>query len=233
MRNRTTITKGFTLVELTLVMAFMSILLLAILFMTLHAGKLYTKGFTNKTMNQMSRDVSDSMKRDFLVADAKVIKLPGELGTGDLKSGRVCTGSVSYVWNTAPLLHSAATKITLDNNPITFRRVVDPTAQLCTLDSTSGLYPMAIPSDMQSTELLSSNGRDFAVYTMSVNKIASSATGTGLYSVDSVLGTNEENTTQKDASVGFQCKPPTDSSANFDYCTVEELSTILRVQGRG
>ena len=54
--------KGFTLVELTLVMAFMSILLLSILTMTIYAGKLYTKGVTNKTMNQIGREIFDLMK---------------------------------------------------------------------------------------------------------------------------------------------------------------------------
>lgn len=225
--------KGFTLVELTLVMAFMSILLLAILYLTLHAGKLYSKGFTNKTMNQVGRDVADVMKRDFLGADADILKVPGELGTGDLKSGRVCTGTVSYIWNTAPLLNSTAPKVTAGGSPITFRRVVDPSGQLCIPDAVTGAYPMTIPATLKSTELLSVTGRDFAIYTMTITKIAASSTGMGLYGVDMVLGTNEQSTTQKDATVGFQCRPPTDNSANFDYCTVEEQYTILRVQGKG
>lgn len=225
--------KGFTLVELTLVMAFMSILLLAILYLTLHAGKLYTKGLTNKTMNQISRDVADTMKRDFLASDATLMKTPGEIGTGDQKSGRVCTGTISYIWNTAPLLTSTAPKVMADGQAVTFRRVVDPTASLCTPDAATGLYPMTIPATLKSTELLSSNGRDFAIYTMTIAKIAASSTGMGLFSVKMVLGTNEKDTTQKDTVSGFQCRPPTDNSANFDYCTVEEQYTILRVAGKG
>lgn len=224
-------TKGFTLVELTLVMAFMSILLLAILFLTLHAGKLYTKGLTNKTMNQISRDVADQMKRDFANVDASQILTPGELGTGDNKSGRLCTGQVSYLWNTAPLLNSGAPMIMADGSPITFRRVVDPTEQMCVQDEITDQYPMTIPATLKSTELLSSNGRDFAIYTMIVQKLATDNAKKGLFSVDMTLGTNEKSTTAKDATNGFQCLPPTDNTANFDYCTVEQMYTILRAGG--
>jgi hypothetical protein len=231
MITRTAVKRGFTLVELTLVMAFMSMLLLAILILTIHAGKLYTKGLTNKTMNQISRDVADLMKRDFLAADASLVKLPGEVGTGDLKSGRICTGTVSYIWNTASLLSSTSPKVTADGKPITFRRVLDPTASLCAPD-TSGLYPTVIPATLTSTELLGSDNRDYAIYTLTVTPVASDSTGKGLYGVSMVLGTNEKDTTQKDATSGFQCRPPVDNSANFDYCTVEELYTILRVGGK-
>lgn len=223
--------RGFTLVELTLVMAFMSMLLLAILYLTLHAGKLYTKGLTNKTMNQISRDVADLMKRDLLTADASQVLTPGEVGSGDATSGRMCTGQVSYVWNTAPLLNSGAAKIMADGAPITFRRVIDPTQSLCVQDEISNLYPMTIPSTLKSTELLSNNGRDFAIYTMAIKQVASDGAKKGLFSVDMTLGTNEKDTTTKDVSVGFQCRPPTDNTANFDYCTVEQMYTILRAGG--
>ncbi len=233
MTTKSMIRKGFTLVELTLVMAFMSILLLAILYLTLHAGKLYTKGITNKTMNQVGRDVADLMKRDFLAANASVIKVPGEVGSGDLKSGRICTGNVSYVWNTAPLLNSTSPKITAAGNSITFRRVLDSSESLCTMDG-MGRYPMNIPATMTSTELLAGTGRDFAIYTMSISPVASDGGSNGLYGVKMVLGTNESGTTKNDTTngTGFQCLPPTDNAANFDYCTVEELYTILRVGGK-
>lgn len=232
MKSNTNMKRGFTLVELTLVMAFMSILLLAILYLTLHAGKLYTKGLTNKAMNQLSRDVTDLMKRDFSSTSAALVSAPGELGSGDLKSGRICTGTVSYVWNTGPLLNSTSPKITADGSPITFRRVLDSTGSLCNTVGNTGRYPMVIPAGMPSTELLGITGRDYAIYTMSIAKLASDDSGSkGLYSVSMVLGTNEKGTTAKDSSSQFQCLPPTDNTANFEYCTVEELYTILRVGG--
>ncbi len=225
------VSKGFTLIELTLVMAFMSMLLLSILYMTIHAGKLYTKGVTNKTMNQIGREVSDLMKRDVASTDNSQVILTGELGGGNLKSGRFCTGSISYVWNTAPLLNSTSPKITSDGSAITFRRVIDPSSSMC-LPNVSGLYPMVISPTLTSTELLSNDGRSFAIYTMSVARITPAGTKNGLYSVKMVLGTNEPNTTTKDIVQGFQCNPPTSNDANFDYCTVAEFYTILRAGGK-
>jgi prepilin-type N-terminal cleavage/methylation domain-containing protein len=225
------INKGFTLVELTLVMAFMSILLLSILYMTIHAGKLYTKGLTNKSLNQVSREVFDVMKRDIAAADSSQVTAMDELGSGILKSGRFCTGSISYIWNTAPLLNDASTqKVKSNGSPITFRRVIDPSGSLCQENGGAGVYPMDITA-LQSTELLSSDGRSFAIYTMDVKALASDNAKNGLYSVKMVLGTNEPNTTQSDVVQGFQCVPPTAQTANFDYCTVAEFYTILRTGG--
>jgi prepilin-type N-terminal cleavage/methylation domain-containing protein len=222
---------GFTLVELTLVMAFMSILLLAILYLTIHAGSLYTKGVTNKTLNQIGREVNDVMKRDMIGADSNRMQIVPETGSGDKKSGRLCTGTVTYIWNTAPLLDdTVATKVKLSTGEaITFRRVEDPTGTLCV--PSGGVYPMTIPVSMKSSELLSSSGRDYAIYTMTASSIAKDSTGKGLVSIDMTLGTNEQGTTQKDLVSGFQCLPPTDNSANFDYCTVQEFITVLRVGG--
>lgn len=212
-------------------MAFMSILLLAVLYLTIHAGKLYTKGVTNKTLNQISREVNDAMKRDMIGADATLLKLIPETGSGDEKSGRFCTGTITYIWNTAPLLNNASsTKVKLaSGEDITFRRVEDPTGTLCV--PSGGLYPMSIPASMKSSEMLSSTGRSYAIYTMTVSSVASDATGKGLVRVNMTLGTNEMDTTTKDVTSGFQCLPPTDNSANFDYCTVQEFNTVLRVGG--
>lgn len=224
-------TRGFTLIELTLVMAFMSILLLAILTLTIHAGKLYTKGVTNKTLNQISREVNDTLKRDMISADASQLVVVPETGAGDETSGRFCTGAVTYIWNTAPLLNNAsAPKVKLSSGQIiTFRRVEDPTGTLCV--ASGGAYPMTIPAALKSAELLSSSGRDYAIYTMVMTELAKDSTGKGLIGVDMTLGTNELATTAKDATSGFQCLPPSDNSANFDYCTVQEFKTVLRVGG--
>lgn len=62
---------GFTLVELSLVMAFFSVLLIGVLTLTIHIGKLYTKGMTNKSLNTVGRDVTDVLRRDFAAANAQ------------------------------------------------------------------------------------------------------------------------------------------------------------------
>ena len=229
--------RGFTLVELTLAMAFMSILLLAIIFITLQAGKLYAKGETYKTVNQASRELVDGIRRDFSAATSDKILTPNQLGTSGKYAGRVCTGAVSYVWNTANLINDSTVAISqkitdIDNKTVVFRRVIDNGAYLCTPDM-SGKLPMTIRADMESTELLGADGRALAVYDAAVKLVQQDPSGNGkaLYSLHMTMGTNDPDTTTLDPASGYQCRPPTDNTANFDYCSVVEFDTIVRAGG--
>lgn len=222
--------RGFTLVELSLVMAFFSVLLLAILTTTLQMGKVYTKGVTNKAINQVGRDLSDMLRRDFLAASADAVVIPEKMGEATATSGRVCLGTVSYVWNTADLLSEAnASTITKAGKPIVFERVDDSAAALCVAED-AGTYVSDIPAEMTSTELLANDGRSLAVYDMSITKLASDA-GRGLYRVTITIGTNDLSATQRDESQSVQCKPPSDNSSDFNYCSVADFDIIVRTGG--
>ena len=222
---------GFTLIELTLVMAFLATLLLAILLTTLQMGKLYTKGVTNRTINQIGRDISDTMRRDFLAASPDRIMITEPTGTGDATSGRLCLGSVSYVWNTAGLINQPSQpKITKSGNTIVFERVVDAANQLCAVQGGGG-YVIAIPPTMESTNLLAGDGRSLAVYSFTTDKLASDGNN-GLYELKVTVGTNDPGTTQSDGQ-SSQCKPPSDNSSDFNYCSVADFDIIVRTGGDG
>lgn len=235
MTNRRMRRQGFTLVELTLVMAFTSILLLAILFITIQSGKLYAKGVTNKNVNQVSRELVDTFRRDFESVSANKVQTPPPAGQEGRQVGRVCTGTVSYVWNTAGLLNDVAASgtkkmmsdTTTGATAIVFQRVADPGSKLCQVD-TNGELPMAIEG-MDSKELLSNSGRDLAAYAFSVTKI-DGTDRQGLYRFHMILGTNDPGTTETSAN-GYQCLPPSNNAANFDYCTVIEFDAIIRAGG--
>jgi prepilin-type N-terminal cleavage/methylation domain-containing protein len=214
--------KGFTLVELTLAMAFLSILLLAILFSTIHIGKLYTKGVTNRQINQIGRELVDTIQRDFLTADAASIDLSA------LASNRACIGGVSYVWNPAALLHSGAASdlVTDNNNPVTFTRLDDRAYGMCT--KADGKYPMDITALTGKTNLLDSEGRSLAVYSMNIMPIAQQDNA-GLYEIKITVGTND--TSAMDTSATAQCKPQTDNSSDFSYCGVTNFDIIVRAGG--
>lgn len=218
---------GFTLVELTLVIVFMSVLMLAILYLSLYIGKIYAKGATNRTANQITRDIAATVRRDFQSANPAQIVAPAPTGNGDAKTGRICLGSVTYVWNTAPLINSNPSGgVQLSGKPVTFRRVVDLAADLC-----KG-YPMAIDAALpavQSSELLGEDGRSFAVYSLEFTPLTQDHK---LYHMKITIGTNDPDTTQKNVSgTDFQCKPPSDNSANFNYCSVNDIDMILRIGG--
>lgn len=230
---------GFTLVETSIAIAFLSILMIAILSLTITAGKLYVKGNTNKTINQSGRDFSNTVRRDFLSAGASMITPQITISGGDATtySGRICLGTVSYLWNSANLLNAVgpaatAAQVTMGSSKtlVKFARVVNPEQSYCDKGPT-GKYPVNIPSTEQATDLFGGSGRDYALYDMSISPVATSG-DKGMYQIVYTLGTNEKDTTQKDATGSYiQCKPNDSLTADFNYCAVNEFDMIVRVGG--
>jgi len=224
---------GFTLVELSLVMAFFSVLLIGVLTLTIHIGKLYTKGMTNKSLNTVGRDVTDVLRRDFAAANAQDVQVIGERGAIGMQHGRICLGNVSYVWNTVGLLNAApsVTRVTMGGTRAKLVRVIDMARSYCT--PSGGNYPMTVGAADTAVDLLSddeaSGKRDFAVYHMVVTPAAVSA-GDGMYRIQFTLGTYDPNTTQVIGSDNT-CKPPTDAAANFEYCSVGDFDMYVRAGG--
>lgn len=228
-RTRKLLQRGFTLIELSLVMAFIAILLIAIIFTSLYMGRLYAKGITNRNINQIGRLVSDTVRRDFAAANPNNITAIST-GSGTALSGRICLGNISYVWNTADLLNNpSATKITHNGKDSVFERITDSAGSLCA-QAGNGSYVVNIPASTQGTNLLDGNGREFAVYDLSVRSL-SSAANQAVYSIDITIGTNEVGTTQRTGSNFVQCKPPADNSSNFDYCSVAKFNVVVRTGG--
>lgn len=229
MTSKNKYTQGFTLVELSLVMAFISLLLLAILFSTIHMGKIYAKGVTNKQINQVGRELVDTIRRDFLVADAARITSYPAVPAGS-SSGRLCLGKVSYVWNTAATLaseaeRSHAIKDKDGTTPVILSRVLDAGGSLCA--NPGGGYLTSLTGFDNATALLSGEGRVLAVYDLAFNTLARQGSD-GLYSLDITIGTNDPSIVDTDAK---QCKPPSDHSSNFEYCSVATFNIIVRTGG--
>lgn len=238
--------RGFTLVELMLAMAFVSVLLLSITMTAIQAGRMYNRGMVLKTVNQAGRDISDTIRRDFLQSNAAKIATaddsdnpvimindgPDEIG------GRFCLGQYSYVWNTAATLDgdkinnsnvAYTTTGGSDRSPVTLVRVDDRDGQLCQREEGKA-YESAI-SAANSTQLLKPIDTDdvvIALHDMSVNKITNSQGAEQLYRVQFTLGTSavdEINT------LDGTCKPPNDNDANADFCAINKFDMIVRTNG--
>lgn len=229
-------TQGFTLVELTIAIAFLGVLLMAILTLTITAGQLYVKGDTMKTVNQAGRDFSDTIRRDFLSADIEKIS---DVIVNPLGSGRICLGTVAYLWNTATLLNDSsvqgnAAKVTQGGaaKPVKFARIVGAQAPSYCTAGPSGNYPMNIPSGTTFTELFGGTDREYALHAMAFSKMAQNGKK-GLYRVFYTLGTNDVDTTELDAGGYIRCKTNDSLLANFNYCSVNDFDTIIRVGGAG
>lgn len=238
--------QGFTIVELTIAVAFLSVLMLAILTISMAAGKMYVKGDTNKAINQAGRDFSDIIRRDFLAAGVGTITPPviKNVGTADnpLISGRMCLGTVDYLWNTAALLNSDSSaaegaKIRIsdgsDTRPIKFVRITNSPGYCSESPAGSGNYPMVIPATADTTELFGGSGREYALYNMSLRELARSDQR-GIYQLSYTLGTNERDTTElvPDANGTYvRCKTDDNVAANFNYCSVSDFDTLIRIGG--
>ncbi len=207
--------RGFTLVELNLAMIFVSILLIAVALTTIHVTRIYQKGLTVKTINQIGREVSSQLQRDIAQAVPSEIT---EFGFGQTK--RLCLGEVSYLYN----LPGASSPIRdPDGNAIHLVRTQDLDSQWCKL-SMSGI-PMQLTAGGYS-ELLTNDVISLAIHDLRLEDYTSSDSRQALYHIEMLLGTNEEHTVD-----GGTCRPPSDNQANFDYCFVAEFETIVKAGG--
>ena len=116
--------RGFTIVEITVSMAFISVLLLALVFVGMHLAALYNKGITIRDVNTAARQVVRGLQDDIGGASSRPsIVYADKAADGSKKStykiaktlseasangvhyynnddgGRLCTGTYTYVWN--------------------------------------------------------------------------------------------------------------------------------------
>ncbi len=217
-------TKGFTLIELNIAIIFVAILAIGIAMVTINVTKINQRGVALKTINQTGREVMDIMRRDLSTAKPKEVTVIAPLGG----VGRICLGTVSYVYNTAAALQGAGTPIRTalpDNQLIALVRMDDNNRLWC--EQSGGIFTKtAVDSADNATELLQmgKNTAPVAVHSLSLTTLTkSSDEKQGLFELQLQLGTNEADTIQTSA-----CKPPTDHQANFDNCVVREFRTIIR-----
>lgn len=232
--------KGFTLIELMLAMAFVSILLLAIAMTAIQAGRLYNRGLVLSSINQMGRSISDTIRRDFLQSAYNPGYQAITVSEGDFSSGRFCTGKYSYLWNSPEVLDRAAEARTStngaivrlsDNSLVNFIRVVDNTGSLCQT-AVDGSYPMQIAADSGVTTLLRGQSNDsdvvLSIHSLSIKPLTNEQTREGLYQISFTIGTSalsEINTTDQ------TCRPPSDDEQNVDFCAINNFDMIVRTNG--
>ncbi len=221
---------GFTIIELTLSVIFVSVLLLLVATITIHIGGLYEKGITMKSLNQVGREVMDILRRDISQAGESIEFRV--LGSGKSTTYRLCLGDVSYVANSGESLNaSTGTKLRYENqDPVVFARLTNSGASsFCNLGA-GGAAETVVSSGMQASELLTIDGGSLAVHAFDVQLLSQSASQS-LYKVTLTIGTNEQGTLDSD----LYCRPgnnnATDYGANFNYCSVAEFTTIIRSGG--
>lgn len=233
--------KGFTLIELMLAMAFISVLLLGIAMTVIQIGAIYNRGTTMKEVNQASRDISDDVRRNITTAgglslDIDLVQRPL---TGDPAGGRLCLGKYSYIWNYAKALSIPDPNVTgyevgpgVPTDPVQFVRVPDPNKIYCQIEASgASLYQKSIRAidAPQAQELLKKGDHTLGVHKFSIivppDSAKDSSTDQELYSVFFTIGTSKISALDATQSA---CLPPNDPNSDPLYCAIQPSTIVVR-----
>ena len=217
--------RGFTLIELMLSMAFVGALLVAIAVTSMHIMNTYSKGITIREVNQVGRTITEDLQRT--IASTSPFALDSMYVNQNDIGGRLCTGSYSYVWNYGQeLTKEDGTQLHNryedSGDRIRLVKVSDAGGALC-------LVPDEEVKKENAKELLAAGDRSMAVQRFDV--VAGSqdeASGQALYAIKLAIGTND----QEQLSSALTCKPPNDGSGTEDFCAINQFNIIARAGNR-
>lgn len=225
--------QGFTLIELMLAMSFVSLLLLAIAMTVIQVGNIYSRGMMLKDVNQTARDLSNDFSRsmgnsgyinpttDFVQVTSSGLKV----------GGRLCLGTVSYIWNYGEARQINQPDLVRDANgtAIGLVKIVDPTRKYCS--ATSGSLPKNISVADQATmsQVLREGDRTMELYQfdlITTPTAIDTTTSQRLITIQYTIGSGNYTALTDDRTA---CKGPNEPGSDLQYCTVEQFSVTLRI----
>ena len=255
MRRSKTSAFGFTMVELSLAMAFVSVLMLTIATTVIQIGNIYSRGMTLKAVEQSGRQVATDIRRSISQANelswdnpANCIYLlknttkpcfevdnnPTSVKqdydpsvNNAIMGGRLCTGMFTYMWNYGGALNQGEPNINKYDSTNTEK------IKLVKVNDSSAAYCRInvttgglLPVPSNNvTELLSANDINLTVHRLIVKRVLQ-ANNQALYNFNIRIGTNDSDYIQ----TAGDCK--NDKTAQI-YCSVNEfeftaLNDIMR-----
>ena len=226
--------RGFTLIELMLAMAFISVLLLAIALTIIQIGTIYNRGMTLKEVNQSARTISDDITRS--IAGSESFSLATNY-VAQPTGGRLCVGQYSYLWNYAKSLQDSSRIQFTDTTqnakgPIRFVKISDSSGSYC-LRQANGQYPnIRVNDSNKASELLKAGDRTLSIHQFSIRSTANATdatTGQQLYNISFTIGTGDVIALNSDQT---SCLPPNDPNSDFAYCTVQQFKLAVRAGNR-
>lgn len=225
-------------------MAFLSILLLAIAGLVIQISNIYNKGVSLKAVNQagtsLVADLQSQLNQTDSIDDADIVYFNKDLSNpvageevdvNNLNnSGRLCTGSITFAWNSGKFVGNTTTNETINHyddadrgTDIRFISVPDSTRKYCQNDG--GSY-LDIPKN-DATELLSTGDRNLVVHDLLIK-----ASHPEIDEAQTIVLMKLRIGTKNDDSIDSNgaCKPPADNSAQ-DYCAVNTFTFTARLGG--
>jgi len=222
--------QGFTLIELMLSMAFLSVLLIAIAMTVIQIGSIYNRGLTLKDVNQAGGALASELQRTIANSSSFNVKV-GEVGSQYIVQdwgGRLCLGQYSYIWNYGIDIvnkHPSRNVYSNSTNDIRFIKVTDSNSIYCTETAKKVDINNAV-------ELLSAGEHDLAIHDFKINTeptAGDNKTGQYLYSLDFVIGTNSQGALNYDDGIGkVSCKTPSEAGSDPNYCLINSFSVVAR-----
>lgn len=238
--------RGFTLIELMLSMAFISLLLLAIAMTTMQLARTYERGTTLRSLNQAARDFGDMLRRDFAQANAKRVFAGSDNGNSVIQlvdtngpvSGRLCLGQVSYLWNYAATLDREGSNnnqaaVVRDGRLVNMVRAIDEGGDLCRQNS-EGRYirDLSAYDTNNITNVLepieTRDGTALAIHNLSLRALTRANEESGLFRITYLLGTSRQAEIDIDNGT---CRAPNDAQSNAEYCAINNFEVVVRANG--
>lgn len=234
--NRVAKQQGFTLIELVLAMAFVSALLLAIAMTVIQVGSMYSRGMMLKEVNQTSRYISNDFIRSINAQSTVDLstQLVPVMNGGLEVGGRLCLGSVSYIWNYGEAIQKGDSALAknADGEPVRIAKVVDATKRYCAKSGGGMLRPSIIAADRdQTSELLREGDRTLELYQLDISSRATAQdplTLQRLLTIQYTIGSGNYTALNADRTA---CKGPNEPGSDIQYCTVEQFNATVRVKG--
>lgn len=216
--------QGFTLIELMLSMAYLSILLVMIGMLTMQITNIYTRGVTMRTVNQSGTDIVDDITTTLNQALSTNVQFVSMERGATVVGGRLCTGISTYAWNYSTainhLLVGANTYTNRSSYNIRFVKVPDGGNTLCHRangrDHDSG-YPEI--DHTQAVELLPQGDRSLALSGFS-QTAQSLVGGQTIYAISLTLGTDDQADIVDNSCQGTS-----------NYCAVDTFTFTARAAG--
>jgi type II secretory pathway pseudopilin PulG len=234
--------QGFTIIELTLAMTFISFLLLGIALTIIQIGAVYNQGALAKEINQVSRDINNDLNRtisaagSLTLANDYVLRPSATAPAG----GRLCLGTYTYIWNYAKALDTSNVNVTkylagpdgeTPTSPIRLVKVPDPGKLYCVKTGTAFTYPNIRSVDTpKSQELLQAGDRELGIHNFAfISPVPASATdastGQQIYSLTYTIGTSGISALNTNQTA---CLAPSIANADPLYCNVQKFSLVVR-----
>ena len=272
--------KAFTIIEFLLAMTVLSVMLMGIVTLTMRILEIYRKGLALRAINATGRDILNDLSRsvggspivdninpvpssgsnDIRWNDIKKVyrnyyneKISSSSVTNNKKvqiGGVFCTGSYSYVWNTAPAIEQYRKNPNNKNNLFTIEGKVYKLARFPDTDrvacervnaNSDALKTTHITNDIDSRDivsLISDDESDLALYDFVVLPATQNAkTGQIFYSGSFILATMRGGVnvlTNGDYCTGTEQMYNSEVEAvdqDFNYCAVNKFNFAVRATG--